>query len=87
MNTKSLLTKQVSSLKFDRRLGTVASFAVAILVMALGILKLSSMELTEAQLVLGVLMCVQASLLLIVIGFLAPMYSKMLEDRRQSESH
>lgn len=85
MNTISLLTKQVSSLTFDRRLGSLSSFAAAILVMALGVLKLTSMELTEAQLVLGMLMCVQASLMLVLIGFLAPMYSKMMEERGQSE--
>ncbi len=86
MNTISLLTKQVSSLKFDRRLATLSSFSAAILILALGVLKLTSMELTEAQLVLGLLMCVQASLLLVLIGFVAPMYSKMMEERSQPES-
>ena len=80
------MTKQVSSLKFDRRLAELSCFAAAILVLPLGVLKLTSMELTEAQLVLGLLMCVQTSLLLTIIGFLVLMDSKRIEERhRQNE--
>ncbi len=86
MDTISLLTKQVSSLKFDRRLAALACFAAAILVLPLGIRKLASMELTEAQVVLGTLMCVQTSLLLVIIGLLALVDWKMMELWRKSES-
>lgn len=62
--------RRVSSDVFDLRLGQVSAFAVGGLVFILSVWKLTRLDLTEAQLFLGVLLALIVPLLCIIMGFL-----------------
>ena len=55
---KRLLAFRVSSNRLDGRIGQFTCYAVGFLIFVFGILKLTRMELTEAQLFFGVLLIV-----------------------------
>ncbi len=66
------LSYKITTDAFDMRLAQVASFVAAVLVLTLSFWKLTRLELTEAELFFGVLLCFTMPLLLIVIGLLLP---------------
>lgn len=69
------LSREITHDAFDRTLGSVACFVAGVLVLVLSFWKLTRLELTEAQLFLGVLISLVVPLLLIVIGLLLPICS------------
>ncbi len=69
------LGHRVSGEVFDARLGQVLCFVAGVLILALSLWKLARLELTEAQLFLGVLLSLVVPLLFIVIGLLLPIAS------------
>ena len=72
MNRLSILRRRLSSDAFDFRLSQFGAFAVGLLVFVLGILKLTSMPLTEYQLFMGILLVMAVMLLCCILGFLMP---------------
>ena len=68
-----VLNYKISTDVFDRTWGQVACFAAGVLVLALSFWKLTRLELTEAQLFLGVLLSLAVPLLCILIGLVLPM--------------
>jgi hypothetical protein len=64
------LARPISTSSFDHRLGQCTCYAVSLLVLILGILKLSWLGLDEAQLFLGLLMVLTLAMLAIVMGTL-----------------
>ena len=67
---KRLLGWQISSQGLDTRIGQAVFFAGGFLILVLGILKLTSMELTQVELFFGVMLVVALFLLCIALGLL-----------------
>jgi hypothetical protein len=80
-----LLHQRISSDRFDVRLGQIAAYGTAILVLICGILKLTSMGLTEPQLFQGILSVVAVFLLCWNIGMLLPIAQAAQEQRRRGQ--
>ncbi|HUT32365.1 MAG TPA: hypothetical protein VNE39_02705 [Planctomycetota bacterium] len=57
---------------FDARLGQLVCFVAAVALFVIAVLKLCRLQLTEGQLVIGLLAAIACSLLLVVLGFLIP---------------
>ena len=72
-----VLEKRLSSERFDVRLGQLLCFAAgpALLVVALG--GLARLALTPGEAFLGVLASVAVALLLVILGIVLPLASKM----------
>ena len=67
------LNYKVTNDAFDMRLAQVACFVAGLLVLALSFWKLTRLDLTEAQLFLGILLSFAMPLLFIVISLLLPL--------------
>lgn len=67
---KRLLGWQISSRGLDTRIGQAVLFAVGFLILVFGILKLTSMKLTQLELFFGVMLVVTLFLLCIALGLL-----------------
>jgi hypothetical protein len=62
--------RPISTASFDHRLGQFACYAVSLMVLVLGFLKVSRLGLDEAHLFFGVLMVLILAMLAIIIGTL-----------------
>ena len=69
---KDMITHKITSDAFDAKLGQVACFVLAVLVLALSLWKLTRLDLSEAQLFFGVLLSGCVPLLCVVVGLLLP---------------
>ena len=78
-----LAKASVTTDTFDGRLGQMVCFVAAVVLFALAVLKLSRLQLTEGQLVIGLLAAIACSLLLVVLGFLIPISIAVRKGRRE----
>jgi len=76
------LGKPLTSESHDTSVGSLLLYVAGLLVFVLGTLKLAGLQLTEAQLVLGLLATVCAALQLIVLGLLLDIRGR-LRGRRE----
>ncbi len=76
MRMARTLGRKISSDGFDAGMGQMACWAVAILVLALGFLKLASLPLTETELFFGLLLVLAVVLLSVNFGMLLRIDSK-----------
>ena len=67
-----MLGLRITNDSFDAKFGQFVCFAAAVLMMVLSFLKLTRLDLTEAQLFFGMLLSLIVPLLLIIIGLLLP---------------
>jgi hypothetical protein len=77
--------KAVTTESGDATMGSVVLYGAGLLVFVLGVLALARLGLTEAQLILGVLACICASVQMIVLGMLVDVRGRLREreaDRR-----
>ena len=66
----TMLTRRVSSAKADARVGMAVCFVSACLIPVLSIRRLAALDLTETELILGVLASMSLALLCTVAGLL-----------------
>ena len=78
-----LAKASVTTDPLDGRLGQIVCFVAAVVLFALAVLKLSRLQLTEGQLVIGLLAAIACSLLLVVLGFLIPISIAVRKGRRE----
>jgi hypothetical protein len=64
------LNRRISTEKFDVESGRIASFGVALLVLALGMFKLASLRLTEVEVFFGILLVLAVAMQAVIIGLL-----------------
>ena len=69
-----LFNHKITNHLFDRRLGQIACFIAAALVLTLSIWKLTRLDLSEVQLFVGVLLSLCVPLLCAVVGLLLPVH-------------
>ena len=64
--------RKITSDAFDAQSGQIISWLVSILVLIVGFMKLTSLQLTEAQLFFGILLLLAVVLLGVILGVLLP---------------
>jgi len=82
------LNRKFTSDAFDAHAGQYAAWAVSMLVLVLGIFKLVSLDLTEAELFLGMLLVFAVMLLVFNLGMLLPLtqaVKQMKKDRERGD--
>lgn len=72
-NFYKTLTRPWTSQAFDTRLGQFACWFAAMMVLVLGMLKISRLSLNETELFFGLLLVLNLSLLLVVMGIVLPL--------------
>ena len=80
-----LLRRHVSTSHIDAKAGQIFCWIFSAIVMILGIVKVCSFDLTEAQFFAGLLLVVAVSLLGLIAGILLPIAAKtdpLLRDNR-----
>ena len=66
------ITRPITSPSFDSRIGQVACWTSSLVLLVLGMLKLTTLPLTETELFFGVLLVLIASQLCVLIGLALP---------------
>ena len=85
MSVFRLVTRKLTSTEFDARAGQIAAWTVSALVLVLGLLKLASLQLTETQLLFGVMLVLAVSLLGVNLGLMLPIAQSVNELRKRRE--
>ncbi|NBR06573.1 MAG: hypothetical protein EBT92_12460 [Planctomycetes bacterium] len=65
--------KSITSHSFDAKFGQVGSWLAAIVVLGMGMYKLTKLPLSETELFFGVLLVFTVSLLMVLIGLILPL--------------
>ncbi len=84
MTALKLLNQAISSDRFDAQLGQRVAFGVSLLVLILGLFKVTSMALTEYELFSGILLVGAVSLLCAILGLLLPIAETCNRTREQN---
>jgi hypothetical protein len=79
-NAARFLMRPVSTKRFDDRLAQFSCYFSALMVLVLGILKLSGLGLDETRLFFGLLLVLCLTMLLIIAGTLAGPSEKVVWD-------
>ena len=69
MNILRAINRKTSA-EFDARMGQVISYGITLLIMVVGIRKVAAMDLTEANLVFGIVLVLILAMQAVVIGTL-----------------
>ena len=77
MRIAQIFGSRITSNEFDAGIGQLACWLVAILVLALGFLKLASLALTETELFFGLMLVLAVALLGVNLGMLLRIDSKL----------
>ena len=65
--------RTISSDAFDTKLGQVVCFVGSVVTLVVSLWKLTQLDLTEAQLLFGLLLSLTVPLLLLIVGLVLPM--------------
>ncbi|MBM4040226.1 MAG: hypothetical protein FJ290_17105 [Planctomycetes bacterium] len=77
-----LAKARVTTALFDARVGQILCFVAAIALFPLVVLKLTRLQLTEGELIIGLLAAGACSLLLVVLGLLIPISVPVRKGRQ-----
>jgi hypothetical protein len=70
-----LLTRPLSSARWDAKFGQIVCWLVSMMVLVLGMFKLTRLPLTETELFFGILLVLTVTLLGLLIGLVLPLTS------------
>ncbi len=79
-----LFSLKISSSRFDVLVGQIVCWVFAIVVLLMGITKVSNMELSEAQLIFGILLVVVLTLQMIILGMILPMVDYVCQKQKEN---
>jgi hypothetical protein len=77
-----LFRRNLTSTGFDAKAAQIACWICSLIVMVAGILKLTRLQLTEAELFIGVLVVMAVTILCIIAGLLMPIVEFVAQQQR-----
>jgi hypothetical protein len=78
-----LLNRSLTSTSFDAKAAQTACWACSLIVMVTGILKLTRLQLTEAELFFGILLVMAVTILGIIAGLLMPIVEFIARKQKE----
>tara|TARA_R100000750_G_C2302092_1_gene79237 strand:- start:22 stop:288 length:267 start_codon:yes stop_codon:yes gene_type:complete len=79
-----LFTRKLSSSQVDVQIGQIVCWVFAIIVMLIGINKISRMDLSEAQLIFGILLVMILTLQMIIAGMILPIVDYVSQKQKEN---
>ena len=78
MDLLRAINRRISTDKFDANMAQFLCYGIGLMIMVLGIYKVTSMHLSEAELLFGILLVMIITMQAVIVGVLMGLYAKVL---------
>ena len=77
MDMLRAINRRISTDKFDANMAQFLCYGIGLMIMVLGITKVASMRLSEAELLFGILLVMIVAMQAIIVGVVLGLYAKV----------